>query len=304
MKHRQLEAFRHVMRTGTTAKAASLMCVTQPAVSRLITDLESHLGFNLFDRNKGRLYPTPEALKFFGGVERFFIGVGELENAAKQIREHGGSALRISATPALSTGVLPGAIAEFLKLHPKASVEIETASFSQIALRLQTFQTDMGIAHAFPDLPGIEQRVMARVDHVCAMHEDHRLASQEVIRPQDLTGENVLRIIPEGNMNWNDTRSVLDRAAIRFRSDLGTQSSHTGYAMIAEHLAVGVIEPFAAASWRRNGVVTRPFEPRITYDYVVALPEDQPLSRMAREFIPILHERMGAFETPEGCAKG
>ncbi|MBU2867351.1 LysR family transcriptional regulator [Pacificibacter marinus] len=296
MKHRQLEAFRNVMKTGTTAKAANLMCITQPAVSRLIGELEIHLDFKLFDRNKGRLIPTPEALKFFSGVERFFIGVDSLENAAKQIREQGGGALRVSATPALSTGVLPKAIAEFHKTHSKASIEIETASFSQIALSLQTFQTDLGIAHAFPNLPGIEQLLMAKVPHICAMHETHPLAQKDVIGPQDLTNENVLRILPEGNVNWDDTKTVLDKAAIQFRSDFGTQSSHTGYAMIAENLAIGLIEPFAAPSWRLNGVITRRFEPNISYDYVVALPEDQALSRMAKDFIEILRVHMGAFE--------
>ena len=99
MKHRQLEAFRNVMTTGTTAKAAKLMYLTQPAISRLIGDLEIHLDFKLFDRNKGRLVPTPEALKFFSGVERFFIGIDCLENAAQQIRQQGGGVLRVSATP-------------------------------------------------------------------------------------------------------------------------------------------------------------------------------------------------------------
>lgn len=296
MKHRQLEAFRNVMRTGTTAKAADLMCVTQPAVSRLIGELEIYLNFNLFDRIKGRLVPTPEALKFFNGVERFFIGIDELENSAKQIREQGGGALKISATPALSTGVLPKAIEEFHQTHKKAAVEIETAPFSQIALRLQTFQTDLGIAHAFPDLPGIEQMTLANVAHICAMHETHPLTRKDVITPEDLAGENVLRIMPEGNMNWDDTQNVLNEAAIQFRSDFGTQSSHTGYAMIAQNLAIGLIEPFAAVPWCRNGVVVKPFEPKIEYPYVVATPEDQPLSRMARDFIKILRNHVKTFE--------
>ncbi len=296
MKHRQLEAFRNVMQAGTTAKAADLMCVTQPAVSRLISELEIHLSFNLFDRVKGRLVPTPEALKFFNGVERFFIGIDELEKSAKQIREQGGGALKISATPALSTGVLPKAIEEFHQTHKKAAVEIETASFSQIALRLQTFQTDLGIAHAFPDLPGIEQMTLANVAHICAMHETHPLAQKEIITPEDVAGENVLRILPEGNMNWDDTKAVLDKAAVQFRSDFGTQSSHTGYAMIAQNLAIGLIEPFAAGPWCNNGVVIRRFEPQIEYPYVVAMPEDQPVPRMAREFIKILRTHMNAFE--------
>ena len=296
MKHRQLEAFRHVMQAGTSARAAEMMFVSQPAVSRLIKELEIYLGFKLFDRMRGRLVPTPEALKFYRGVNRFFIGVDELEHAAKQIREQGADALRISATPALSTGVLPKTIADFSRTHRNAAVEVETASFSQIALHLQTFQTDLGIAHAFPDLPGIKQIPLANIAHVCAIHKDHPLSQKQVIGPEDFAGENVLRILPEGQMNWDETKTVLERAAIKFRSVLGTQSSHTGYAMIAENLAVGLIEPFAAASWRGEGVVTRRFEPRTGYDYVAAVPEDQPISRMARDFIEFLRPHTTAFE--------
>ena len=57
MKFRQLEAFRHVILTGTTREAASRMFVSQPAISRLINALEEEVGFTLFKRLKGRLQP-------------------------------------------------------------------------------------------------------------------------------------------------------------------------------------------------------------------------------------------------------
>ncbi len=58
MNFRQLEAFRHVILTGTTKEAASRMFITQPAISRLIIALEEELGFTLFNRIKGRLQPN------------------------------------------------------------------------------------------------------------------------------------------------------------------------------------------------------------------------------------------------------
>ena len=58
MKFRQIEAFRFIMLRGTTAAAAAEMHISQPAVSRLLADLEDHLGFRLFERKKGRLLPT------------------------------------------------------------------------------------------------------------------------------------------------------------------------------------------------------------------------------------------------------
>jgi DNA-binding transcriptional LysR family regulator len=295
MKHRQLQAFRNVMESGTISQAAKLMFITQPAVSRLISELEIYLGFKLFERKKGRLVATPEARTFYKGVDRFFIGIEELENSAQKIRDEGSGALKICATPALSTGILPRAIAAFQRTNSKVDIEIETASFSRIALRLQTFQTDIGISHGFPDLPGIEQFPMTHIAHVCAMHKNHPLAQKDIIHPEDLINQNVLRIMPEGSVNWNGIQDVLGDANIRFRSNYGTQSSHTGYAIIAENLAIGIIEPFAAKPWLREHVVVRRFEPEILYPYVVALPEGHPMPSKLREFIDVLRTEMESF---------
>lgn len=296
MKHRQVEAFRYVMQTGTTAQAAKLMSVTQPAVSRLITDLEFHVKFKLFERSKGRLHPTPEATQFYLAVDRFFIGIEELERSAHQLRERSPTSLRVFATPALSTSIVPKAISRFRELHANVAFQLESASYTQIALRLQTDHASLGITHAFPDLPGLTQAPFLRVSHVCAMHEAHPLSAKEVIIPQDLEGENILRILPEGAVDWDATTAVLEQSGVPFRSDIATQSSHTGYALIAENLAIGLIEPFAAHPWQRNGVVTRPFEPRLDYTYVVAQPELQPVSSMVKKFIDILKETAGSFD--------
>ena len=302
MKHRQVEAFRCVMQTGTTAQAAKLMSVTQPAVSRLITDLEFHLGFKLFERSKGRLHPTPEATQFYSAVDRFFIGIDELEHSAQQLRDRSPTSLKVFATPALSTSIVPKAIYRFRKLHANVAFQLESASYTKIALRLQTHQASLGITHAFPDLPGLTQETFLRVPHVCAMHASHPLSGKDVIVPQDLEGENVLRILPEGEVDWDATTAVLENSGVRFSSDIATQSSHTGYALIAENLAVGLIEPFAAHPWRQNGVVTRPFEPRLNHTYVVAQPDIQAVSSMITEFIDILRETAATFDADLGAS--
>ena len=86
MKFRQLEAFNHVMNSGSMVAAAAVMHISQPAVSRLISDLEKELKFSLFNRKQGMLVPTPNGLTFFEAVEESFLGIQRLENAARHIR--------------------------------------------------------------------------------------------------------------------------------------------------------------------------------------------------------------------------
>nr|WP_233278980.1 LysR family transcriptional regulator [Agrobacterium radiobacter] len=72
IQSRQLEAFRAVMLTGGMTSAANLVRITQPAISRLIRDLEEEIGISLFERTGNRLRPTREAGILFKEVSRHF----------------------------------------------------------------------------------------------------------------------------------------------------------------------------------------------------------------------------------------
>ena len=99
---RQIEAFRAVVLTGGVGAAASLINVTQPAVSRLIRDLQSHLGLVLFERRGTGLVPTSEALSLYAEVERAFVGLERIEQMATELRTRRAGFLRIAALPALA----------------------------------------------------------------------------------------------------------------------------------------------------------------------------------------------------------
>ena len=58
---KQLAAFRAVIVTGSVTGAGKILHVTQPAVTRLVKDLELQLGLTLFTRRAGRMTPTSHA---------------------------------------------------------------------------------------------------------------------------------------------------------------------------------------------------------------------------------------------------
>ncbi|WP_292124617.1 LysR family transcriptional regulator, partial [Mesorhizobium sp.] len=67
-----------VMRAGTVTAAARMLNISQPALSQILLHTEDELGFTLFERVKGRLRPTPEALEIFADAERLSAGLDGL----------------------------------------------------------------------------------------------------------------------------------------------------------------------------------------------------------------------------------
>ena len=60
LRIRQLEALMAVTKNGSITAAAAELEISQPAVSRLLSDLEKEFGFNLFDKHKRELIPSQE----------------------------------------------------------------------------------------------------------------------------------------------------------------------------------------------------------------------------------------------------
>jgi DNA-binding transcriptional LysR family regulator len=65
LNFRQIEAFRAVMLTGTTIAAANMLNTTQPSISRALGQMQAAAKLKLFELDRSRLRPTPEAVKLF-----------------------------------------------------------------------------------------------------------------------------------------------------------------------------------------------------------------------------------------------
>lgn len=298
MKFRQLEAFGHIMITGSMVSAAAEMNVSQPAVSRLISDLEAHLKFSLFERKQGALNPTPEGIRFFESVEENFLGLGRLEKVAESIRGDTGQVLRVAATHSLAATLLPPVLEQFHRRFPKTKVVIHSHRLSQLIVRLQNSSVDIAIAAQLPNLRGAERISLGNARQVCALPVGHRLAKLETISARDLADQTILGIMPDGPARWSEVFAQLRAEGIKFMDNYEVDTAHTAYSIIARGLAVGIIEPFGARMWvHSNKVVCRPYVPHINMRYYYSIMKRRQHRPDQAKFLEILETYCGA--TPE-----
>lgn len=119
-----LMAFESVIRTGSTLAAANDLALTQGAVSRLVQNLETQLGVQLFRREGRRLVPTENALAYARDVAK---AMDLISRASMRVRSTtGGGTLALSILPTFGTRWLAPRLPRFLAAHPGVTINLGT----------------------------------------------------------------------------------------------------------------------------------------------------------------------------------
>lgn len=281
---RQIEAFRALMLTSSTVRAAELMHITQPAVSRLVRELQEALGLTLFERVGNRLRPTHDARALYAEVERSFVGLDRIAQAARELSTRRAGTLRIAAMPALCNGILPRCAAEFLASHERLELELYGMSSRSVMDWVVSEQCDIGLAAAPVEEGAVTVLEMPIVQYVAVVPPGHRLARRAVIRARDLDGE---AFIAPGSSTRSRFRidDVLAKYGVTPKARVKTPLSGIACALVAARAGVSVVDPFTAQEFASRGVVVKRFEPAIDFQVAALCTNRRDLAPVAKDFL-------------------
>ncbi len=281
---RQLEAFKAVMDAGTVVGAAENLRLSQPAVSRLLTDLESGIGMSLFDRRKGRLTPRREAVELCSEVDRCFVGLDRIADAAMNIRNRARTHLRMASLPGFSMGVVGGVVAQFICRNPDVSLSLEVQSRSDMIDGVADGRFDIGLATWASDNPAVASRKLASLDLVWLVPAEHPLAARDWISPADLDGFDCVL-----GTDHTPTRERLDQAfrdagaEPRIRFEVTTISAAVD--LVSRGLCISFASEYVHDHLLVPGVCAIPIRPALQIDMVAYYPSARPLEGTFAELI-------------------
>lgn len=147
MNLRHLEMFYLVMLFGSLTEAASSLCISQPAASKLLKHAEQRLGFALFKRVKGKLQPTNEAYILYEEVKPIYGKINELKRLTYNLAKSPQGKITLGCLPSLGLSLIPKLTAQFLKKYPGVFVNIGTDHTQ--ALEQKLLQREIDIAVTF-----------------------------------------------------------------------------------------------------------------------------------------------------------
>ncbi|MDO9405626.1 MAG: LysR family transcriptional regulator [Polaromonas sp.] len=296
MRLRHIEVFNAVMLTGSVSGAARLINVTQPAVSRILQHAELQLGFALFQRTKGRLTPTAEALTLYPHIERLFAQLDEVQRLAANLKTgESATELRILTVLALSYEIVPRAIKLFRARHPDVQITLKALHSPQIVSALALQEADVGFLFSPVAHPALAQEHLADGRMVC-------IAPKGMLAPRIVRrGSIALTELPKVRVVALDVHDPVGRslnqacreAEVSLDTDITVQTYHSALALAHHGIGVALVDSCTAVSADLSRVDVLLLEPLIQVPVKALLPAGKPGSVAVRAFVKCFQQVVG-----------
>ncbi|MFW5329322.1 LysR family transcriptional regulator [Hydrogenophaga sp. ZJX-1] len=295
MRLRHIEVFNAVMLTGSVSAAARMINVTQPAVSRTLQHAELQLGFQLFQREGGRLRPTVEAQALYPHIERLFSQLEEVQRLSASLKAgRGKGELRVLTVLALSYEIFPRAMRLFREKHPAVVVHHEALHSPQIVSSLVLQEADVGYVFSAVSHPALVQEQLAQRRVVCVVPKGLLPARQ--VKTGSITLAQLSKL-PVIALDGQDPLGILLAHAVR---DSGTglqevmtvQTYHVALALAHHGVGVAMVEGCTAASADPERVDVLMLEPELPTAVHTLRPVARPNSLTARAFTRCMQQAL------------
>ena len=284
MEIRVLRYFLTVVREESITKAAEVLHITQPTLSRQLAQMEEEVGVKLFDRGTRKISLTDEGMLLRRRAEEI------IDLSDKTIRELLTREEQVEGVVSIGGGEL-GAMEQVVELcgtfrrkYPRVRFDIYTATADVVKERVERGNLDIGILLEPIDIEKFEYiRFAGREQWVVLMRKNDPLAQFDTIHAEQL--ESLPLILPRRlNVRSELANWFGDRFAqlnIAYTGNLTTNTALIvqkgyGYAIVVD----GSL-PFG----ERADVVSRPLSPTLSASVVFAWKREQPLTTVTKKFI-------------------
>nr|WP_295975031.1 LysR family transcriptional regulator [uncultured Bacillus sp.] len=188
----QLEYFRVVAKTEHFRKAAEILALSQPALSRSITKLEEELGITLFDRT-GRTVKLNQFGRLFlkrveKGLNEIALGVEELN----QLKNPYTGTVSLAFLPILGIKVLPDIIRYFNKSYPSVEICLYQYKIAESVERLLSREVDVCLITRIKEHSKIMWHPLFDEELFLYVPAHHHLADRNSVSLSELSGENFI----------------------------------------------------------------------------------------------------------------
>jgi DNA-binding transcriptional LysR family regulator len=302
MADRRLQAFHAVAKHCSFTKAADALCMTQPAVTFQIRQLEEQFNARLFDRANGRISLTPAGVVALDYAERILALSAELNTRMREASGQESGPLLIGASTTIAEFLLPKILGEFKVRYPGIVPQLSVANSEAVQARVAQRSLDLGFIEGDSHLPTLVTDICCEDELQVVCAPTHALARQRTVALSALTEHAYISREP-----GSGTREVIDHYLEKADLSLdGLQvvmeasSPEALKGLVATGLGFAIMSRATAEKEVRLGeLVQIPLAPRLIRHLSVVYPKERFHSKIVHGFVEFAKQRHAAAPDSE-----
>jgi LysR family pca operon transcriptional activator len=299
LKLHHLRAVEAIVAQRSILKAAAVIGVSQPALTKTLRELEDMLQQRLFDRLPRGVRPTEAGTLLAQSARRILAELRRLDEALDRVADPGGGTVALGTLPVAATGILPGALTRLKAAHPGIAVRLDQGRTEELLPKLAAGEIDLIVGRLYePAIPDGFSReplweepisILARAEHPVFANPSPTL---DELRCYDLILPTVSQRVGQ------EIEILLEMLALQPAASLRSSS----YGFIREMLhatdLISVMPRLMMAGDLLRGtlkVVPLPI-PAPPRPAGLILPRDRPLPPAGHAFVACLRAHLAEFE--------
>jgi DNA-binding transcriptional LysR family regulator len=185
----QLRIFDAVAKTRSFTRAAELVHLTQPGISKHVRQMEDYFGLRLFDRTGRKVTLTDAGVILFEATQEIISTIDNAEHRINDLKGLGGGKLRLGSSFPIGVYILPPILAEFRRKYPKVEVAFEICLSDTVESKLIANELDLGLLSRSPRSPKLIAYPFMSDELVLIAPPGHKWATKRRVKPEELISE-------------------------------------------------------------------------------------------------------------------
>ncbi|NKJ04346.1 LysR family transcriptional regulator, pca operon transcriptional activator [Rhizobium lusitanum] len=257
IKFRHLQTFVEVARQKSVIKAAGLLHISQPAVTKTIRELEEALGVSVFERDGRGIRITRYGEVFLRHAGAALSALRQGLDSVSQERSGEAPPIRIGALPTVSTRIMPRAMELFLREETWSRIKIVTGENAVLLEQLRIGDLDLVVGRlASPDnMAGFSFEHLYSEQVVFAVRAGHPLLSAKQSVFSDLSRYTILMPTRGSIIRPFVESFLIANGAGRLPNQIETVSDSFGRAFVRASDAIWIISAGVVAGDVDDGLL-------------------------------------------------
>jgi DNA-binding transcriptional LysR family regulator len=284
---RQIEMLRAVMLTGSISKAATMLNVSPPSVSRMLKHTEAVSGVRFFVRGPSGFVATPEARALLDDLEEIHARILRINRRIDGVGDAADERLAIGTTPGLGFHVAPESLRRLYRSAPQLRLFVDTLHVDEIVPSLLLGQVDLALTIFDMQDPRVEVTRLAAGRMEALVPDGHALARRDSVSFAELAAWPFIGF-EDRAFQQRLIMDLAERTGARPEMNVRVRLMVSACLMVRQGFGVTIMDSFTAAGDGVPGTRTVPLEEDIPiYLNLVHAPE-APLSHIAERYVDIV----------------